>query len=88
VAPDLVHPKMANYLDSQNRTLNPQNEIFHHQKIPINTFFTTDIGYLQQHCTDSFQLYKDHGKLHNRSIKGMAISSEGKTLYTVGYDRH
>jgi hypothetical protein len=88
VAPDLVHPKMATYLESQNRKENPQNEIFSNLKKPINTFFTTDIGYLQQHCTDSFQLYKDHGKLHNRSIKAMAITSDGKTLFTVGYDRH
>ena len=26
--------------------------------------------------------------MHNRSIKAMAMTFDGKTLYTVGYDRH
>ena len=63
VAPDLVHPKMAEALEKQKRKDIKHQEVGPKLKEPINTFFTTDIGYLKQYCTDSFQLYKDHGKL-------------------------
>ena len=90
VAPDLVHHKINSALEKQyHKSEKVTKEVPHKSDQPQDTLFVTDIsGYVKEFSVDTFELYKNCGKMHERSIKVMKTTKDGKVLFTTGYDRH
>ena len=89
VAPQMVNASIGKFFDKK-REINDRviREVLHKKDQQQDTLFATDIGgYVKHFSVDTFELYKNCGKMHERSIKAMKTTKDGKTLFTAGYDK-